>query len=113
MTSNTHFRGVGETYHSARGGVVEPLEKRDDGALAAAAGADQRELLPRLHGQVEPAENFHIRSARVTEPDVAEIYGTLYQALEVQTRQSVVKSIHIRGKKNKGYTYPFVSRMES
>jgi hypothetical protein len=59
--------------HVPRGGLVEALYEREDGALAASAGADgrQRPSGARLEGEI--LEHLHLRSGRVGEVDVPEL----------------------------------------
>ena len=53
--------------HRPLAGVVEPLQERDDGALAAPAGTHQGKRVPRRDGEFEAVQDEDIGTSRVLE----------------------------------------------
>ena len=54
-------------HHLPLAGVVEPLQERDDGALATPTGTHESERLPRRDGELEAIQNEDIGTSRVPE----------------------------------------------
>ena len=81
----------------ARGGIVEAGEQRDDGALARAAGADERDHLAGLDGEADVVE-CGLADA-VAEGDVAELDLALHARESRAARRSRGCAAGCRGRR--------------